>query len=87
MTEHAAERAEAPEADSEAHLGHRERRVAEEFLGALDAAALEVAVRRLPEGLLEAPNEVRPRRVRLAGERRNVERLREVPVDEILRPA
>lgn len=43
-------------------------------------------MRRLPEGLLEASDEVRPRRVRLAGQCGHVEWSCEVAIDQILRP-
>src|SRR4029453_764768 len=75
------------EADSEADLGNRELRVPQKLLGALDAAAQEVRVGRLAEGLLEAADEMRSRGGRLACKRGNVERLREVAVDQIFRPA
>jgi hypothetical protein len=87
LTECGAEGAKAPEADSEADLGNGELRAPQELLRALDAAAQQVRVRRLAEGLLEAADEVRPRGVRLACKSGNVERLREVAVDQIFRTA
>ena len=86
-TKRGTEGAEAPEADSEADLSNREPCVAQEILGSLDAASQEVPVRRFAEGPLEAAEEVRPRRVRLAGKSGNVERLPIVAVDQILRTA
>src|SRR5262245_4684078 len=87
LTKRGAERAEASEADGEADLGNGKRRVPQELLGALDAAPQEVSVRRLAERFLGAADAVRPRRVRLAGEGRHVERFREVAIDQILRTA
>jgi hypothetical protein len=87
LTKSGAEGAEAPEANSEADLGDGEPCVSQELLGALDAAPQEVLVRRLAEGLLEAADEVRSRRVRFAGQGGNVERLGVGAVDEILRAA
>src|SRR5215207_7738755 len=82
-----AERAEAPEADLETHLGHGEAGAPQELLGALDPAAEEVLMRRLAEGLLEAADEVRPGRVRRAGKGWQVEFPRILAVHQILRAA
>jgi hypothetical protein len=87
LAERGAEGTEAPEADGEADLGNRVRRVPQELLGTLDPASQEVAVGRLAEGSLEAADEVRPRGVRLPGQGGNVERLRKVAIDQILRTA
>src|SRR6476620_3137181 len=61
VAERAAERAEAREPDLHAHVGHRPVGGAEEVHRPLDAAPLQVAVRRLPEGLLERADERRLR--------------------------
>src|SRR5690349_4062460 len=53
VAESAAEGAQAGEAHVEADLGHRQVAVAQQRHRALDAAALEVAVRRLAEGVAE----------------------------------
>src|SRR2546425_4927829 len=84
--ERAAEGAEAVEADVEADLGHRPVRLAQELHRPLDAATLQVAVRGLPERRAELAAEVRGRDMRRAGERRDVERLRERPVHRVAAP-
>jgi hypothetical protein len=86
LAERHTEGTEAPETDGEADLGNRERRAPQQLLRALDAAPQKVAVRRLAEGALEAADEMRPRGVRLPREGANVERLREVAINPILRP-
>src|SRR3954451_5977615 len=68
--ERAAERAEAPEADVDGDLGHAAVGLAQQEHRALDAPALQVAMRRLPERGAERPDEVRLRDVCDAGERR-----------------
>src|SRR4051812_22393531 len=71
-----AERAEAREADVEADLGHAALGLTEQEHGALDAAALQVAVRRLAERRAERADEVRLGDERDPRERSDVERLR-----------
>jgi hypothetical protein len=83
LTKSAAEGTEAAEADGEADLCNRERRVPQELLGTLDSAEEEVLMRRLAEGFLETADEVRPRRMRFAGNGGDVERFGEVAVDHI----
>src|SRR5262249_61967802 len=48
-----AEGTEAPEADREADLGHGQRRVPQQLLGALDPSRQEASMRRLAEGPLK----------------------------------
>src|SRR5829696_3192225 len=84
--EGAAEAAEAREAHVEADLGDAAIRVPEQEHGALDPPALKVAVRRLAEGVAEAPAEVRRRHMRDPREARYVERLRVAAVHLIARP-
>src|SRR3954451_11427459 len=74
--ERAAERAEAGEADVEADPGDRVVRRAQQEHGPLDAAALQVAVRRLAERPAERADEVRLADVGDPRERGDVERLR-----------
>src|SRR2546425_1704291 len=71
-----AERAQAGESDVQADLCHVTVRRTQQIHGALDAAALEIAMGRLAEGRAEGPDEVRLRNMRDAGERGNGERLR-----------
>src|ERR1700742_4015871 len=59
LAERAAEGAEAEEADVEADLGHAAVGLAQQEHRALDTAALQVAVGRLPERRLEGADEVR----------------------------
>ena len=73
----AAERAEAVEADVEADLGHRPIGLAQQLHRPLDAATLQVPVRRLAECRPELTAEMCRRDVGHPRERRNVERLRE----------
>src|SRR5262245_17586688 len=79
-----AERAETPETDLEAHLGDGQSGAPQEFLGALDPAPPEVLMRGFAEGPFEAADEMRPGRVRLAGECWDVEPSRVVAVHQIL---
>src|SRR5262245_32838770 len=83
LAERTAERPEAEEADVEADLGHAALGLAQEEHRALDAAALEVAVRRLPEGRFEDADEVRLGGVRHARERGDVQRLRVLAVHRV----
>src|SRR6267143_3233648 len=71
-----AERAQADEADVQADLCHVTVGRTQQIHGALDAAALEIAMGRLAEGRAEGPDEVRLRNMRDAGERVDGERLR-----------
>src|SRR4051794_19730609 len=80
-----AERPEAREADLEADVAHRPVGLAEQEHGALDAAALEVAVRRLAERRAERADEVRLGHVREPRERRDVERPRVGAVHRVAR--
>ena len=81
--ERPAERAEAREADVEADLGDAALGLAQHEHRPLDAAALEVAVRRLAEGGAEGPDEVRLGDVRDPRERGDVERVRVAAVHRI----
>jgi hypothetical protein len=63
-----------PETGREADLRDRKRRVPQELHGPLDATANEISVRRLAERLLEAANEIGPRRMGLPSKQWNVER-------------
>src|SRR5436190_13574305 len=83
--ERPAERAEAREADVEGHVGHAPIGLAQQEHRALDAAALEVAVRRLAEGRAEGADEMRLRHVRELRERRDVERLRVAAIHGVAR--
>src|SRR5919112_727208 len=85
LAERAAERAEAEEADVEADLGDAAVALAQQEHRALDAAALEVAVRGLAERRAERADEVRLRGERDARERRHVERLRVGAVHRVAR--
>src|SRR5690349_16910070 len=73
VLERAAERPEAEEADVERDLRDAAVGLAQEEHRALDAAALQVAVRSLAERRLERADEVRLRHQRDAGGRRDVE--------------
>src|SRR5438552_5871180 len=81
----ATERTQAVEADVEADLGDRTRGLTQELHRTLDAAALQVAVRRLAEGGAELAAEVRRGYVRDARERLHVERRGEGAVDRVAR--
>jgi hypothetical protein len=76
VLERAAERPEAEEADVQGDLGDAAVGLAQEDHRALDAAALQVAVRRLAEGRAERAAEVRLGHQRDARGGRDVERLR-----------
>src|SRR5690242_8575735 len=86
LAERPAERAEAVEADVERDLGHAAVGLAQQEHRALDAAALQIAVRRLAEGRLEGADEVGLRGVRHARERGDVQRLRVLAVHRVARP-
>src|SRR4051794_9610692 len=85
LAEHARERAQADEADVEADLRDAAVGLPEQEHRALDAAALEVAVRRLAERLAEGADEVRLGHQRDPGDRRDVERLRVGAVHRVAR--
>src|SRR3989442_12089254 len=70
-----AERNQAGGADVQADLRHVTVGRAQQIHGALDAAALEIAMGRLAEGRAEGPDEVRLRNMRDAGECVDGERL------------
>src|SRR3954470_5295781 len=74
--ERPAERPEAAEPDLEADVAHRAVRLAQQEHRALDAAALEVAVRRLAERRAERADEVRLGDGGEPRQRRDVERAR-----------
>src|SRR5215211_3467567 len=80
LAERTAEGPEAGEPHVEADLGHAAIGLAQHEHGALDPAALEVAMRRLAERRPEGPDEMRLRHVRDARERGDVERLGEAAV-------
>src|SRR3954451_7661768 len=79
----AAECAEAGEADVEADLGDAAVRLAQEEHRALDAPALQIAVRRLAERDAKRADEVRFRHMGDAGEPAHVERLGVRPVHRV----
>jgi len=80
-----AERAEAVEADVEADVGDAAIRGTQQKHRALDAAALQIAVRRLAEGLAKPADEVRLRDARDLCEARDAQRLGKRPVHRIPR--
>src|SRR5262249_13115562 len=86
LAERAAERAEAEEADVEADLGDAALGLAQQEHRALDAAALQIAVRRLTERRLEGADEVRLGGVRHAREGGDGERLRVPTIHRVARP-
>src|SRR3981081_685437 len=59
VAKRAAECAQARKADVEAHIGHAPLRFAQQEHGSLDSPSLQVAVRSLPKGRLERPDEMR----------------------------
>src|SRR5581483_9298631 len=69
------------EPDADTDLGYRHRTLGEESLRMLDAPARVVAVRRLPEGLLEGPAEMIGAETGKPGERRERNRLGEMLFD------
>src|SRR5207253_11502258 len=75
LAERSTERAQAGEADIEADVGHAAGRLAQQEHRALDTAALQVAVRGLPERRVERADEVRLGYDRDPRQRGNVERL------------
>src|SRR5467141_2482771 len=79
----AAEGTEAVEADIQAYVGDASLRFAQHEHGALDAPALEVAVRSLAEGRSESPDEMRLGHAGNLGEVGNVERVGVGPVDRV----
>src|SRR5260370_34151626 len=83
ITKRAAEGAETVEADIEADVGDASRGLAQLEHRALDAPALEVAVRRLAEGRTERPYEVGLGDERNLGEDADVEWLRERAIDRV----
>src|SRR5713101_6194479 len=80
-----AESAEAREAGVEANVGHASVGLAQHEHGALDAPALEVAMRRLAEGRLEGPDEVGLGHARHLGEVGDVERVGVRAIDGVTR--
>ena len=83
VAEGAAEGAQAGEADGHADVGDRAVGRAQQRHRALDPAALQVAVRGLAERRPEGPDEVRLRHVRDPRQRRDVERVGELPVHRV----
>src|SRR5262245_41155111 len=78
------ERANAAQADHEADVGNRAVGVPQQFGSALEPAREQVLVGSLAEGSPELPAEVGRRQVRNPGKRRNVERLSEARVGDVL---
>ena len=81
-----AERPEAREADQEADLGDGQVGGPQEGLRALDPAPGQVGAGRLTVGRRERTCEVEPGIAGLGGHRLEVERLREIAVDQVARP-
>src|SRR6266851_6676989 len=83
VAEGAAERAQAAEADVEAHVRHASLGLSKQEHGALDAPSLQVAMRGLAKGRFEGANEVRLGNVGDGREAVDVERLSVGAVDRV----
>src|ERR1041385_3224986 len=80
VTERAAERPEAGEADVETDVGHAAPRLPQQKHGALHSSALQVAMRCLAKRRTEGADEVRLGHQGHSGERRNIEWLSIRPI-------